>query len=41
MQNANKRRSLAIHQSQQQQHQQHQQQMRAKPAMEIYRPPSK
>lgn len=35
-QNANKRRSLAL-----QQHQSQQQQMRTKPALEIYRPPSK
>lgn len=44
--NANKRRSLAFNQSsalqlQQQQHQQQQQQLRGKPALEIYRPPSK
>lgn len=35
-QNANKRRSLALQQQQSQQ-----QQMRTKPALEIYRPPSK
>lgn len=34
--NLNKRRSLGFHQ-----HQQHQQQLRMKPALEIYRPPSK
>jgi hypothetical protein len=39
LQQNNKRRSLAFSQSQQHIHQQ-QQQLRAKPAMEIYRPPS-
>lgn len=42
-QNANKRRSLAFNHPQHQQQPQHQQhqQIRGKPALEIYRPPSK